>query len=141
MMVVFKSKSMVDIMGKTILVEAIKELIKELIRVIKKENLSHEKRNLISEALIAIQSASIKTRNFIEIEGYIQNEDLSDLWLVALQKSLKAEIQELPVYLFDKAKFWGRPQDWLNEESSMELVPKLNYLDEQCEELLIKVKN
>lgn len=93
----------------------------------------------MSDALISIQKATVKTRNFIRSEGYESNEELSELWSIALKKSIDANIDDLPNYLFHKSRFWGRPQDWLMEKSSMELVPKLNYLEEQCEVIIIKL--
>lgn len=56
------------------------------------------------------------------------------------KKAIDAELKELPEYLHSKSKFWGHPQDWLNEPTSMELVPKLNYLNDQCDMLLIELK-
>ena len=67
--------------------------------------------------------------------------DLAKLWNTALKKAIDAELKELPDYLNSKSKFfWGQPQDWLNEPTSMELVPKLNYLNDQCDMLLIELK-
>ncbi|CAL2082992.1 conserved hypothetical protein [Tenacibaculum dicentrarchi] len=129
----------VEFIGKTLLVESIRASIKEL----KKLNLtgiSQERRENLSDALTSIQLASIKTRNFIDNNGYEPNMDLAELWNVALQKSINAELKDLPDYLHSKSKFWGKPQDWLNEPTSMELVPKLNYINDQCDMLLIELK-
>lgn len=129
----------VEFIGKTILVESIRSSIKEL----KKLNLTgitQERREKLSDALTSIQLASIKTRNFIDNNGYEPNMDLAELWNVALQKSINAELEDLPDYLHSKSKFWGKPQDWLNEPTSMELVPKLNYINDQCDMLLIELK-
>lgn len=52
---------------------------------------------------------------------------------------MKAGLKELPDYLYNKSKFWGKPKDWLKEPTSMELVPKLKYLNEQCYMLLIEL--
>ena len=131
---------MIDIIGKTILVETIKEILKRMFKELNVSNMSQEERERLSDALASIQTATIRTRNFIQNSGYKPNEELSELWTIALQKSINAKIDDLPDYLFQKAKFWGSPQDWLKEKSSMELVPKLNYLDEQCESILIKLK-
>jgi len=130
---------MLDIIGKTILVESVKELVSRLMKYINTTELSPEKRDLLVEALISIQKATISTRKFIKDSGYEPNEDLTELWQDALKKSIKAEIEDLPEYLFHKAEFWGAPQDWLNEKSTLELVPKLNYLNEQCKQILIKL--
>jgi hypothetical protein len=131
---------MVEFVGKIILVETVKASIKELIKEFKKDNLTQEKRERLSDAMTSIQLASIRTRNFIDNKGYKPNMDLAELWNTALNKSIKADLKELPDYLHSKSKFWGKPQDWLNEPTSMELVPKLNYLNEQCEMILIELK-
>ena len=56
---------------------------------------------------------------------------------MALNKVVVAKIDEnLPHYLYDKAKFWGKPQDWISNPETLKLVPKLKYLDETCEMLL-----
>jgi hypothetical protein len=131
---------MVDILGKTILIEAIKESIKGLIGQVNNGTLTQAKRERLSEALTSLQFASIKTRNFIDNKGYEPNMNLVELWNKALNNSIKAGLKDLPDYLHSKSKFWGNPQDWLNEPASMELVPKLNFINEQCEMLLIQLK-
>lgn len=129
-----------DLIGKNILVEVIRESVKKLSDRLNFERISQEEREMISDALASIQRATIRTRNFIQKNGYEPNEELSELWTVALQKSINARIEGLPEYLFQKAKFWGRPQDWLREDSAMELVPKLNYLEEQCESMILRLR-
>jgi hypothetical protein len=131
---------MVDVITKTILIETIKESLKRFFSTLNIEKITQEERERISDALASVQRATIRTRNFIQNNGYEANEELAELWTIALQKSINANIQELPDYLFQKAKFWGKPQDWLKESSSMELVPKLNYLEEQCESILIRLR-
>lgn len=130
----------VEFIGKLVLIETIKASIKELIKEIKLKKIPQEKRERLSDALTSIQFASIKTRNFIDNTGYEPIMDLAELWNIALKKSINAELKELPEYLHSKSKFWGKPQDWLNEPTSMELVPKLNYINDQCDMLLIELK-
>ena len=127
-------------MSKTILVETTKEVLKRFFSGIKTQNISQEERERMSEALVAIQRATIRTRNFIRNKGYESNEELSELWTIALKKAIDANIKDLPDYLFHKAKFWGQPKDWLREKSSMELVPKLKFLEEECEMIIVKLK-
>ncbi|SIR42700.1 hypothetical protein [Maribacter ulvicola] len=129
-----------DFIGKIVLVETIKASIKELIAEFKKEKIPQEKRERLSDALASIQLASIETRIVIDNNGYEPNLDLAKLWNTALKKAIDAELKELPDYLNSKSKFWGQPQDWLNEPTSMELVPKLNYLNDKCDMLLIELK-
>jgi hypothetical protein len=132
---------MVEYIGKVILVEAVKESVKAVSKEIIKGKIDQARRERISSALIAIQQASIETRNFIDNKGYQANTDLSRLWNEALKKSIDADLKNLPKYLQSKAKFWGKPEDWLKEKSSMKLVPKLSYLNDQCDMLLIKLEN
>lgn len=127
-------------MSKTILVMTTKEVIKRFFSSIKLQNISQEERERMSDALASIQRATIRTRNFIRNEGYQSNEELSELWTKALQKTIDAQIKDLPDYLFHKPKFWGQPKDWLKEESSMKLVPKLKFLEEECEMIVMKLK-
>ena len=129
-----------DFIGKIVLVETIKASVIEIFKDVKKEKIPQEKRERLSDAVTSIQLASIETKNFINNNGYEPNMDLVKLWNVALKKAIDAELKELPDYLYSKSKFWGLPQDWLNEPTSMELVPKLNYLNEQCDMLLIELK-
>ena len=92
-------------------------------------------------AISAIQKATIRTRNFISEQGYKRNEELTDLWHDALNKVVDANIGEgLPDYLYQKAKFWGEPKDWIDDPVRLELVPKLSLLDEKCEMLLRRLK-
>lgn len=130
----------VEYIGKLLLVETVKESVKAVSKEIIKGKIDQERRERISSALIAIQQASLETRKFIDNKGYRENTDLSKLWNDALKKSLDAELKELPRYLHNKAKFWGKPQDWRKEKASMELVPKLAYLNDQCDMLLVKLE-
>ena len=130
---------MIDVISKVILVETTKDIIKRFFSEINVKKINQEERERMSNALAAIQRATIKTRNFIRNEGYESNEELSELWTLALQKTIDAKIEGLPEYLFNKAKFWGQPTEWLKEKSSMELVPKLNFLEEECEMIIIKL--
>lgn len=131
---------MINFIGKLVLVEGIKLSIKKLYEQIIDKKVSQEQRERLSSALEAILNASIETRNFIENKGYQTNMELSQLWSTALKKSIDAKIEDLPDYLFNKHKFWGNPKDWLNEPTSMKLVPKLNTLNEKCEMILIELK-
>lgn len=135
----FNNMAAAEFIGKLVLVETVKASIKKLMEEIKLIGMSQEKRERLSEALTSIQYASIETRNFIDNNGYEPNMDLAKLWNVALQKSINAELKELPDYLHSKSKFWGKPQDWINEPTSMELVPKLKYINEQCDSLLVQL--
>lgn len=126
----------VDIIGKVVLVDSIKDVL----RVIASKLSKFDPKATI-EAITAIQKATIKTRNFITDHGYKRNEELTDLWHNALNKVVAANIDEgLPEYLYQKARFWGEPQDWIKNPQSLELVPKLKDLDEKCSMLLVKLK-
>lgn len=125
----------VDIIGKVVLVDGIRDVL----RIIAKK-LSKFDPKATSEAITAIQKATIKTRNFISDHGYRRNEELTELWHNALNKVVAANIDEgLPNYLYQKARFWGNPKDWIDNPTSLELVPKLKQLDEKCGMLLLKL--
>lgn len=129
--------ALVEYIGKIILVESVKESVKAVSKEIVKGKIDQARRERISSALVAIQQASLETRKFIDHKGYRENTDLSKMWNDALKKSLDAELKGLPRYLHNKAKFWGKPDDWRREKASMELVPKLSYLNDQCDMLLV----
>ena len=130
-----------DTFSKIILVEGIKEVFKGLAQSLIKGVLHQRNVIPIVEAITAIQFAIIKTRNFIGEIGYEKNEDLTKLWHTALEKVIAAKIDEnLPEYLYQKARFWGQPQDWLDNPETLKLIPMLNTLDGQCEMLLQTIK-
>jgi hypothetical protein len=132
---------MVDTVAKIILVDGIKEAVKEIAKKIITGPWDKQDRKAIAEAITSIQFATIKTRNFFEEVGYKKNEDLTKLWHDALNKVIVANIHDdLPRYLYHKAKFWGQPKDWLSNPATLELVPKLNELDEKCVMLLQQLK-
>jgi len=130
----------IEYLGKILLVESIKESVKAVSKEIVKGKIDQARRERISSALIAIQQASLETRKFIDNRGYHSNTDLSKMWNDALKKSLDADIKDLPRFLHNKAKFWGKPEDWRKEKASMELIPKLSYLNDQCDMLLIQLE-
>jgi hypothetical protein len=126
----------VDILGKIVLVDGIKDVLKVVGTRLPKFD-----RKATIAAITAIQKATIKTRNFISDHGYKRNEDLTDLWHDALNKVIEAHIDEgLPDYLYQKARFWGEPSDWIANPKSLDLIPKLSQLDEKCGILLEKLK-
>lgn len=125
----------VDIIGKIVVVDTLKQILEMYSGKRVNNNLN------IANAISAIQLAIIKSRNFITNTGYETNDELVILWHDAFKKVIAAKIDEdLPKYLYDKAKFWGNPQHWIDNPSTLELVPKLNFLDEQCEMLLKRLK-
>ncbi|KSA11549.1 hypothetical protein [Maribacter dokdonensis] len=130
----------VEFFSKVLLVETVKQSVKAVSDEIIEGKINQARKERISSALISIQQASLETRNFIDNKGYRVNTDLSRLWNDALKKSIDADLKNLPRFLQNKAKFWGKPQDWLKEKASMELVPKLSYLNDQCDMLLIKLE-
>lgn len=125
----------VDILGKVVLVDTIKDVL----RIIAKKLPKFDPK-ATAEAITAIQKATIRTRNFISDHGYKRNEELTELWHNALNKVVAANIDEgLPDYLYQKARFWGEPKDWISNPTSLELIPKLSQLDEKCGMLLVKL--
>ena len=116
---------MVDIIGKIILVESFKEVFKAILLKVNQNHFDTvEKKTKLSEALTAINQAIIETKKFIKAEGYVDNTDLSQLWHSASNKSVAADLKDgLPEYLYHKADFWGEPQEWLDKEASLEIVP------------------
>lgn len=129
-----------DPIGKVILAGSFKAVLDKFSELIKTREVKQQERERLSAALKSIQIASIRTRTFINSKGYEPNEELSGLWTDALEKCLNAGVDDLPEFLFQKARFWGNPQGWLNEKQTLKLVPKLNYLDEKCEMLLIELR-
>lgn len=112
-----------------------------MVSEIKKGIVPAKDRKSLIEAITAIQSATIKTRNFITDKGYVRNEELTKLWHNALDKTVAANIDEnLPDYLYQKAKFWGEPKQWIENPQTLELIPKLAFLDEKCDMLMVEVK-
>lgn len=103
-------------------------------------NNKEQKRN----AILALQNAVNSTRIFLQDNlkdknNYQPNKELSELWLVAFK-----EIHPIDVDLADrlrhKSKFWTNPQRWMEEPSSMELVPKLLELEDYADSLLVQMK-
>lgn len=130
---------MPDLFGKIILTEALKKVIGRISDLMKSGVVQQEERERLSAALKSIQIASTKTQNFIGANGYEPNEELSMLWIDALEKCINANMNNLPEYLFNKAKFWGNPQDWLNQRETLQLVPDLKFLNDECRMLLVKL--
>lgn len=132
---------MLDLIAKEILVESFK-LVFEKILIKLNEGFfdTIDKRTRLVEALTSINQAILETKKFIKDEGYVDNTGLSKLWHEALNKSIAADLKDgLPEYLYHKADFWGEPKEWLNNKSSLEIVPKLNDLKRLCEGILVRL--
>lgn len=130
---------MADSMSAAILINGVSSIIKAITSKLVGANTKQPEREAISSAIVAIQKATINTRKFINEKGYTPNLELTELWQDALQKSINAKIDDVPQYLFYKAQFWSEPDAWLDAKSSMELVPKLQYLQDECALLLNKI--
>lgn len=132
---------MLDITSKEILVESFKFVFVKVLETVNKGYFDTlEKKTKLSEALTSINQAILETKKFIKKEGYIDNTELSQLWHNALNKSVAAELKDgLPEYLYHKADFWGEPGEWLENDSSMEIIPKLNDLKMLCDEILVRI--
>lgn len=134
-----------DFIGKSILITSfttfIETLTKKLTEKLIDKKISTDQKEKICETIIAIKTANESTRRFINSEGYKPNTELTNLWRDCLRKAVAAGINEgLEDYLYHKADFWGNPQEWLENPSAMELVPKLRDLDNKCDILLQMLK-
>lgn len=89
----------------------------------------------ITSAIIALRTAIRETRNQINTKGYQPSNEISDLWLDAYRAFQKARMKNRMLY--DKARFWEDPKLWINEPSTLELIPTLNQLERECENLLV----
>ncbi len=131
-----------DHVGKIIIADAIFQSLRTLYEsLITEKKLSGQEKSKVVDAIVAIQYATNKSRNFINNVDYESNDELEKLWFDAFKKVVVAKIDEnLPDYLSNKAKFWGNPQAWLNNPDTLVLIPKLNFLNDQCDMLLMKLK-
>jgi hypothetical protein len=133
--------SIVDFFGKIVLAKDMLEALRQARDYIKNRVIRPQDKVKVSEAITAIQRAVIRTRSFIANSGFAESTELSDLWLEAMNKVVVARISNgLPEYLYHKARFWGRPQDWLRNDTSLELVPLLDEIEEECNGLLELLK-
>lgn len=132
---------MLDVLSKVILVESFKIVFVKVLDKVKKGYYdTTDKKTKLAEALTSINQAILETKRFIKNEGYIDNTELSRLWHESFNKSVAAELKDgLPEYLYHKADFWGEPQEWLNNQASMEIVPKLNDLKKLCDTILVQI--
>lgn len=128
-----------DSMSATILVNGITSIVKALANKVIGTNSSQQEREAMSKCIVSMQNATIQTQIFIKKEGYQPSLELTKLWQGALEKSINAKVEEVPRYLFYKAQFWSEPDVWLDAEASMELIPKLQFLKDQCEVMLSKL--
>lgn len=67
------------------------------------------------------------------------NENLSNLWNDAFKAMLSID-KQFARKLNDKSKFWSNPIRWINNESSMELIPDLKEIEEKCETILLELE-
>lgn len=90
-------------------------------------------------AFVALEEAARETRTFIKEQGYKPNINLSKLWMNAFSAVHEAKLfvdSSFPRELAKKAMYWEEPETWHEASGSMELVPKLDFITEQCDVLL-----
>ena len=138
-----KTNHMIDFIGKNVLISDFVSAIEKLFNLVFSGfSIQSERRIKLVEALTAINQAIIETKKFIRDEGFIENSDLSKLWRKALGKATVAGLGEgLPAYLYQKANFWGEPSDWIENEAALEIVPRLDYLKDICDDILVRINN
>ena len=90
------------------------------------------------DAVVAIQRAISETRKQIQSNGYQPNAEIRDHWFEAYKLCQKA--RKYNRMLYDKARFWDNPQKWLKEPGSLELIPSLRQLEDDCEALLVTIR-
>ena len=88
-----------------------------------------------------LQKAINATKSYLVTsnKNYSPNTDLSNLWNTAFTSMIPFD-KVLANQLRDKGRFWSDPQSWLNNPSSMELIPNLKDLDEKCEQMIITLE-
>ena len=133
---------MIDIPGKEVLISTFTRVMESIIlKKIDEVWPSDAKREKLVNAITAINQAIIETRQFIRQEGYKSNAALVTLWHIALDKSIAAGLKEgLPNYLYQKANFWGNPEEWIQYPGAIEIVPKLEDLKHLCDSLMVKLQ-
>lgn len=121
---------MIDVVGKVILAEGIKNVLHRVRDLIDNADNSKLDRDLITEAIIAIDTATTSTRNFIDDRGFTESDRLRDLWHNAMRKCVAAGLGDhIPEFMRSKANYWGRPKDWTNNPEKLSLVPKLDEIE------------
>ena len=70
---------------------------------------------------------------------YEPNSELSDLWNDAFAAMLHID-KTLARRINDKSKFWSNPHIWLVKEGSMELIPSLQELQNECDSILAELE-
>lgn len=102
-------------------------------------HLHFNKEDNIVSAIVALRTAIRETRTQINDRGYLANNEISDLWLAAYRAFQQARLNNRMLY--DKARFWEDPQQWLNEPGSLALVPTLIDLEKECESILTRINS
>lgn len=115
------------------------EVFKLALERIDNGGISDKRKYEIVNAFKAIQLATIETRHFIKEKGFSRNTNLVQMWIDACGEAAKANIEDIPSFLRNKAMFWSEPQKWLNT-SAIEIIPTLNDLDSLCESLISSVE-
>ncbi len=114
--------------------------VKIILTSLSKKNKSNSQGNDdYTECIIAIHNAILRTETHLKKKGYTANHKLTELWHDALRKSRKAKVKDVEEFLFHKADFWSDPNSWLDEPSTLELLPTLSHLREQCKTLMSEV--
>jgi len=134
-----------DIADFNVMLEAVGRSLPQLWGVPKTYlDLKEKKKNEAIDAFEALKNATHKTREHINKDGYVANTELSELWTKAYSAITKAKLfgeSNFVYYVSKKGDFWSDPPKWLNEKSSMEMIPKLIDIDNRCEEILSSLTN
>ena len=94
------------------------------------------------KATSSLQEAINATEAYLTQNNHIYqpNNEISRLWNQAFTDMIKID-KYLANRLRQKGRFWSNPRLWLNQDSSMELIPDLKELNEECEMILVELDN
>jgi hypothetical protein len=89
--------------------------------------------------LQATRSAASLTLTHVTKRSTLKDEEVSQIWNLAIRAAEKTKVSEVPDYLYDKAKYWNDPFNWLSETDDLKMLDRLKMLEKSCVQILEKL--
>ncbi|MFT6970007.1 MAG: hypothetical protein ACJAXX_000571 [Roseivirga sp.] len=90
-------------------------------------------------SLQATRSAASLTLTHVTKRSTLKDEEVSQIWNLAIRAAEKTKVSEVPDYLYDKAKYWNDPFNWLSETDDLKMLDRLKMLEKSCVQILEKL--
>jgi hypothetical protein len=126
-------------LGKLVLIDSFAVIVNNIAFKMQDTSFTAIQKLNFHASLQATRSAASLTLTHVTKHSTLKDEELSQIWNLAIRAAEKTEVSEVPNYLYDKAKYWNDPFNWLSETDDLKMLDRLKMLEKSCVQILEKL--